>query len=81
MCIDAPGSTGFGYYPHMATAEKSSEPEKHKLLKTKATAVKIHGVGVWLAQTYPKLEQQGIILLYTLYSVYKNNNTYNQVEV
>jgi hypothetical protein len=37
MCIDAPGSNGFGYYPHMATSEKSAEPEKHKLLKTKAT--------------------------------------------
>ena len=60
MCIDAPGSNGFGYYPHMATSEKSSEPEKHRLLKTKATAVKIHGVGVWLAQTYPKLESQGM---------------------
>ena len=44
----------------MATSEKNVEPEKHKLLKTKATAVKINGVGVWLSQTYyPKLESQG----------------------
>ena len=61
MCIDAPGSNGFGYFPKMAMSEKSSEPERHKLLKTKATAVKIHGIGVWLSQTYPTLEAQGIV--------------------
>jgi hypothetical protein len=59
MCIDSPGSTGFGYYPHVAVPEKSSEPARQFLFKTKATAVKIHGIGTWLAQTYPTLETQG----------------------
>jgi hypothetical protein len=64
MCIDAPGSVGFGYNPHFASSEKSSEPEKHKLFKTKATAAKIHGVGTWLSQTYPTLETQGMYITY-----------------
>ena len=63
MAIDAPGSQGFGYGPHFASSEKSSEPAKHKLLKTKATAAKIHGVGTWLSQTFPTLEMQGSMYL------------------
>jgi hypothetical protein len=66
MAIDAPGSLGFGYGPHFASSEKSSEPAKHKLVKVKATAAKLHGVGTWLAQSYPTLETQGE-LIYTEY--------------
>lgn len=40
MIVDASGGTGTVFQPHMMSMEKT-EPERHKLLKTKCTFTKV----------------------------------------
>jgi hypothetical protein len=61
MCLDAPGSSGFGFQPHPKRTEKG-EPARHTLLKTHAVVAKIHGVGSWVALSLPTLETQGNVV-------------------
>ena len=63
MIIDAAGGTGTTLIPHFCTTEKK-EPQRHEMLGTKCTFVKVHGVGCIIVVSIPELEMQGSNLVF-----------------
>lgn len=74
--LDAAGSFGMQYLPHLASVH-AGEPERRDMLKISCMFKKVHGVGVFVDVVFPEIVIKGGALF--LESVYRTLYTYMKV--